>query len=683
MRLQRCFPRLALVLLAAAIAGCDRQPELATAPTARAGGGLAPLMSAGADAIPGRYVVVLHPRVASASAAAGELVPAGGGEVHFSYEHALKGFAATLAPAALEQLRHDARVAYVIPDVPGTLSAASWGLDRIDERDRPLDGLYAPASTGAGVRVYVIDSGIRTTHAEFGGRASVGVDLVNDGQEGQDCNGHGTHVAGIIAGATFGVARAAQVVAVRVSGCTGDPTASSILAGVDWVAGNAVKPAVVNVSQAVPEFAPLDEAVLASINSGLVYVVAAGNGGQDACNVSPARVPRAITVGASTAADQRLGNTNGGTCLDLFAPGEQITSAWHSSNSVSHTMSGTSAAAPHVAGAAALFLQDEPGATPDTVAARIRTSSTGGRLTYIGSGSPNRLLSAFAAPLRLDPVTAVRPAATTVVLAWRDAGSRETEYAVERGVYRVSGFSGYRRVATLPANDTSYTDTQLADDSTYVYRVAGCNLLGCSAWTYSVPVRAVPRVPSDFDAQPVSATTAWITWADSGAAEWFILTRGVMSLDGTSWGPYADTVRPAGSQRVYKDLELASGRAYRYRIRACNKTSCSGWTDPQSVVMPVPPQSPTGFAAIAATRTQIQLAWTNPTSNATRFVLRRAMRTASGAWGPMHNFPELPAGTASYTDDVMPGQTYLYRLTACNPAGCAPTVVSRSIHTPP
>jgi subtilisin family serine protease len=352
----------------------------------------------GADAIPGQYIVMLKDQERGDHSVAGVLaellVGIYGGKIKHIYKHAINGFAVQMPEEAALLLSEDPRVEYVEADgtihTGATQTGATWGLDRIDQRDRPLNGSYVYNFTGSGVRVYVIDTGIRTAHTQFGGRASVSYDAL--GGNGQDCNGHGTHVAGTIGGSTYGVAKSVSLRAVRVLNCSGSGSTSGVIAGVNWVTQNHIKPAAANMSLGGGASSSLDTAVQNSINAGVTYAVSAGNSNTDACTQSPARVGAAITVGSSTSSDARSSFSNYGVCVDIFAPGSSITSAWSTSNTATNTISGTSMASPHVAGVAALYLQRFPSASPSTVRNAIVNASTTNRLTGIGSGSPNRLL---------------------------------------------------------------------------------------------------------------------------------------------------------------------------------------------------------------------------------------------------------------------------------------------------
>lgn len=363
-------------------------------------------------AVRGRYIVVFRDAVADVPGMAYRLARSHGRTPLFVYEHALRGFAVEVPEQAAEALRRNPNVAYVEPDSVvwafATQDDATWGLDRIDQRDG-LDGVYNYNSQGSGVRAYVIDTGIRTTHADFGGRAEYGRDFVDNDLIADDCNGHGTHVAATIGGATYGVAKDVHLVAVRVLGCDGSGTTSGVIAGIDWVTANAFKPAVANMSLGGSASTSLDTAVKNSIAAGIGYTVSAGNGNfigraQDACNYSPARVPEAMTISATDSADRKASWANYGNCVDLFAPGVSITSAWIGSNTAANTISGTSMAAPHAAGVAALYLQVNPAAAPAAVRDAIYAATTKGivadsktasnHLLYslVGEGSPTNQL---------------------------------------------------------------------------------------------------------------------------------------------------------------------------------------------------------------------------------------------------------------------------------------------------
>jgi serine protease len=350
-------------------------------------------------AIPNQYIVVLNDeRVGRAEvrATAEALALPQGGRVIHHYEHALRGFTVAISATGAAALARHPRVRYVEQDsvmfAVDTQPNATWGLDRIDQRDRPLNGTYTYHTTAAGVHAYIIDTGIRSTHTEFGGRVSTGFTAINDGNGTTDCNGHGTHVAGTVGGATYGVAKAVTLHAVRVLGCSGSGSTSGVIAGVNWVTANHVRPAVANMSLGGGASTALDDAVRNSIASGVTYALAAGNSNANACNSSPARVSQALTAGSSTSGDARSSFSNYGTCVDLFAPGSSITSAWHTSISATNTISGTSMASPHVAGAAALYLASDPLASPSTVHAAIVNNASANKVSSIGTGSPNRLL---------------------------------------------------------------------------------------------------------------------------------------------------------------------------------------------------------------------------------------------------------------------------------------------------
>ncbi|WCN81595.1 S8 family peptidase [Micromonospora sp. LH3U1] len=354
----------------------------------------------GATAVPDSYIVVLKDSAVARDRVgdtAKRLSGRHGGTVARTYGAALRGFEVTVSANAAARIAADPAVAYVEQNHTVSISGTqanppSWGLDRIDQRNLPLDSSYTYPNTASNVHAYIIDTGIRFSHNDFGGRATSGYDAV-DGGSADDCNGHGTHVAGTVGGSAYGVAKGVQLVGVRVLNCSGSGTNAGVIGGVDWVTQNAIKPAVANMSLGGGANSSLDTAVRNSVASGVTYGLAAGNdSGANACNTSPARTTEAITVGSTTNTDARSSFSNIGTCLDIFAPGSSITSAWYSSNTATNTISGTSMATPHVVGAAALVASANPSWTPQQVRNQLVANATPNVVTNPGSGSPNLLL---------------------------------------------------------------------------------------------------------------------------------------------------------------------------------------------------------------------------------------------------------------------------------------------------
>jgi subtilisin family serine protease len=345
-------------------------------------------------AITDRYIVVLRDSVEDVPRAATRLLKAANARVDRTFGKAIKGFSADMPEQLAVAIAASPLVAAVEPDrvveAHELQTPAPWALDRIDQRTLPLSSSYSYESTGAGVNVYILDSGIRTTHQLFGGRASSVFSAFADGLA--ECNGHGTYVAGIVGSSTYGVAKGVSLKSVRVLDCNAVGTTSSIIAGLDWLLANRQAPAVANMSFGLPLSAALNQAVANVINAGVTVVASAGNNGADACQVSPASVAGVITVGGSTSMDAMASWSGRGTCVDLFAPGTNVVSTWNTGDAAFYVTSGSSAASPHAAGAAALYLGGNPTASPSAVSNALTSAATTGVLTGLDTGSPNRLL---------------------------------------------------------------------------------------------------------------------------------------------------------------------------------------------------------------------------------------------------------------------------------------------------
>jgi aqualysin 1 len=426
-----------------------------------------------------------------------------GGTIKYIYEHTIKGFAVQLPEPAAIALSHSPLVEYVEEDAKVTASTiqsqATWGLDRIDSRARIFDGLYTYDDGGQGVYVYVIDTGIRTSHQEFGGRASIAYDAF--GGNGQDCNGHGTHVAGTIGGATYGVAKGVTLFGVRVLDCGGSGTASSVIAGLDFVTNrkNNVHPStptVANMSLGGGADTSIDDAVRRAIQAGVTCVIAAGNSNVNASNQSPARVTEAITVGAiGSSSDCRwvwnsTQGSNYGSVVDLFAPGENITSAWIDSDSATNTITGTSMATPHVAGVAALFLGNNQTASPATIASLLTTHATSGVVCNAGTGSPNRLLfsrsntSTFVS--QSVPTQMVRGQSYNVSITMRNSGFTSWSCG--------SDYCSFKLGTQNPQDNTLWTGV------TRIYLPPNVTVTPGSQYTFNFTVTA-PSTPGSYNFQ--------------------------------------------------------------------------------------------------------------------------------------------------------------------------------------
>jgi chitodextrinase len=453
-----------------------------------------------AEVIPGQYIVVLRGSVDDVPGVARELLARHGGSLRFTYESALKGFSASISVEGAAAIASDPRVAYVeqnqVVRIITEQTGATWGIDRIDQRNLPLSTTYVYNATGLGVKSYIIDTGIRTTHVDFAGRAIHGTDKVDNDADASDCNGHGTHVAGTVGGTTWGVAKAVTLVAVRVLDCGGSGTWEGVIAGVDWVTADhqAGQPASANMSLGGGFSQAVNDAVANAVADGVVMAVAAGNGYANACDGSPASTPEAMTVGATASNDAEAGFSDRGSCLDIWAPGVSITSAWHTSDAATNTISGTSMATPHVAGAAALYLESNTSATPAQVDQALSDNATTGKITWtnpFGAKPPppppgqdyllyTGFISGGPPPPPPPPpdgapsgLTANAASKTQINLSWTDNSTNESSFKIER--CQGAGCTGFAQIATVGANVTTYSNTGLSPNTTYRYQVRASN----------------------------------------------------------------------------------------------------------------------------------------------------------------------------------------------------------------
>jgi PKD repeat protein len=532
------------------IAGCNDSSAPTPVPST---------LSAGPAAIqtaqvprPGYHIVVFRDGVTDARALARALVAAHNGALEYTYEHAIKGFSAGLSDAAVASLSRHPDVVFVEQDgfmsAITTQTSATWGIDRVDQRDLPLSTTYDYAATGNGVNVYIIDTGIRTTHVEFGGRASSVFDAIGDGNGNVDCNGHGTHVSGTVAGSTYGIAKQAKLFSVRVLNCAGNGTTSGVIAGVDWVTANRVLPAAANMSLGGGISTALDQAVRNSTASGVTYAIAAGNDNLNACNGSPSRVTEALIVGATTSTDARSSFSNFGTCLDVFAPGSGITSAYGTADNATAVLSGTSMAAPHVAGAVARYLESNPGATPAAVEAAMNANASTGKVANPGTGSPNRLLfTGFMdgpPPVNQPPVAAFTVSCTSLSCTFNSSGSTDDVGITNRAWAFGDGTTGGNVIS--PAK--SYASAGTYNVTLTVTDGGGLSNSITQAATVTAPAGNQPPVPQF----TFNCTNLTCTFDSSGSTDDVAITgRQWMFGDGSTAGNVVSTTKTYAAAGTY------------------------------------------------------------------------------------------------------------------------------------
>ncbi|SET63932.1 S8 family serine peptidase [Stigmatella erecta] len=500
-------------------------------------------------AVPNRYIVVLKKDLKTVSLAAeGEIaqqmVQKTGGEVLHTYKSAINGFAARMSEAQVRELLADPRVAYIEEDsfveAVGTQTGATWGIDRIDQTSLPLNSTYNYNNDGTGVHAYIVDTGVLTTHTEFTGRIGNGYDAVTAGGAATDCNGHGSHVAGTVGGTVYGVAKKVTIHPVRVLDCNGSGTTAGVIAGVDWVKNNHIKPAVANMSLGGGASQTLDDAVAGAITAGVVFAVAAGNDNGNACSYSPARTPSAITVGATERTDARASYSNYGTCLDIFAPGSSITSAWYTSTTGTNTISGTSMASPHVAGAAALYLAANPSATPQQVRDALVNNGTAGKVTSPGTNSPNVLLyTGFIGGGGPNPGDTTPPSTSITSPAGGASLSGSVTLSADAsdnvGVTQVEFYAGSLLIGTDSSAPYSISwDTASVANGSYALTSKAFDASGNSASSAAVSVSVSNTTGSCSTTQQLLSNPGF----ESGATGW-TTTSGV--IDGTTDGSAART----------------------------------------------------------------------------------------------------------------------------------------------
>ena len=558
--------------------------------------------SADQDESEGSYIVVMR----SSDDLDGEEaeISKSGGRTEKRFSRAINALSVKVKHSEAARIRNNPKVLFVELDQPVYAldtqnPTPSWGLDRIDQRSLPLNSTFTASAKGAGVDAYIVDTGILSTHSDFTGRMGAGYSAINDGNGTNDCNGHGTHVAGTTAGTTHGIAKSATLIPVRVLGCTGSGTNSGVIAGLDWIISHhtAGTPAVANMSLGGGASAALDLAVQNVINDGVVMAVAAGNDGLNACNYSPARAVNAITVGSTTTTDARSSFSNTGTCVDIFAPGSLITSSWIGSSTATTTISGTSMASPHVAGVAAVLIGRYPTSTPAEIATMLRTSATPNVVTSAGTGSPNYLLylDPLGGPIVAPPpVTPSAPSAPTGITITPSSGSLSVRFTA--GAAGTSPITSYKYSVnggtTWATRQTGTTAspiviTGLTNGTTYSVSIRAVSLAGdgaaSTAVSATIPVApSAPTIGTSTANAGRTATVRWTLGANGGGA----ITSHVVTAYLNGSGTAARSVTVNGATAVTATVTgLTNGGSYTFKVLARNAIGSSALSASSNAVI--------------------------------------------------------------------------------------------------